>query len=70
METLKFKSNIKCTGCIEKVTPFLNEAAGAEKWEVDLKNPEKILTVHAEGATSEQISQAMQKAGYVAEVIS
>ncbi|WOK08516.1 heavy-metal-associated domain-containing protein [Imperialibacter roseus] len=70
METLKFKSNIKCTGCIEKVTPFLNEAAGAEKWEVDLKNPEKILTVHAEGVTSEQISQAMQKAGYVAEVIS
>ncbi|CAD5264749.1 MULTISPECIES: heavy-metal-associated domain-containing protein [unclassified Imperialibacter] len=70
METLKFKSNIKCTGCIEKVTPFLNEAAGAEKWEVDLKNPEKILTVHAEGVTSEQISQAIQKAGYVAEVIS
>ncbi|WP_339787014.1 MAG: heavy-metal-associated domain-containing protein [Imperialibacter sp.] len=70
METLKFKSNIKCTGCIEKVTPYLNEAAGAEKWEVDLKNPEKILTVHAEGVTSEQISQAIQKAGYVAEVIS
>ena len=70
METLKFKSNIKCTGCIEKVTPYLNEAAGAEKWEVDLKNPEKILTVRAEGVTSEQISQAIQKAGYVAEVIS
>jgi copper chaperone len=70
METLKFKSNIKCTGCIEKVTPYLNETAGAEKWEVDLKNPEKILTVHAEGVTSEQISQAIQKAGYVAEAIS
>ena len=70
METLKFKSNIKCTGCIEKVTPYLNETAGAEKWEVDLKNPEKILTVRAEGVTSEQISQAIQKAGYVAEVIS
>ncbi|MEQ8416074.1 MAG: heavy-metal-associated domain-containing protein [Imperialibacter sp.] len=70
METLKFKSNIKCTGCIEKVTPYLNETAGAEKWEVDLKNPEKILTVRAEGVTSEQISQAIQKAGYVAEAIS
>ena len=70
METLKFKSNIKCSGCIEKVTPYLNETAGAEKWEVDLKNPEKILTVHAEGVTSEQISQAIQKAGYVAEAIS
>ena len=69
METLKFKSTIKCTGCLANVTPFLNDTQGIETWEVDLKNPEKILTVNSTGATAEDITRAIGNAGYTAEQV-
>lgn len=68
METNKFKTNIKCTGCIATVTPFLDEAVGEEKWEVDLTDPSKILTVKTE-ADKDVVLKALEKAGYKAEPI-
>ncbi|GAB3921347.1 heavy-metal-associated domain-containing protein [Mucilaginibacter myungsuensis] len=71
METLKFKTNIKCGGCIAAVTPSLNGLAGIEKWEVDTANPEKILTVQAQSeVTPEQIVGTLKEKGYIAEKIS
>jgi len=64
METLKFNSTIKCTGCLAKVTPFLDETAGANNWEIDLKNPNKVLTVKANGVSAEDITKAVENAGY------
>ena len=70
MKTLKFKTTIKCSGCIAQSTPFLNEAAGSENWEVDVKNENKILTVNADDDMDPQlIIQAVEKAGYKAEEI-
>jgi len=69
METLKLKSNIKCAACVEKVTAPLNETVGASNWEVDLANPQRVLTVKGEGITAEQVNKALQKVGYAAEVI-
>ena len=46
--TLKFKSNIKCQGCINNVTPVLNNIPEIQKWEVDLSNPERILTIEGD----------------------
>jgi copper chaperone len=66
MKDTKFKTTIKCSGCVDKVTPFLNEAVGAGNWEVDLNNPMKVLTVHSEVDQS-KITKAMEKAGYRAE---
>lgn len=68
METLQFKTNIKCSGCIEKVTPELNDAVGQANWTVDVQNPDKILTVTADGITSKDIVQAVEKAGFKAAV--
>ncbi|WP_316809744.1 heavy-metal-associated domain-containing protein [Pedobacter heparinus] len=68
METLKFKTNIKCGGCIAAVSPFLNELPEIAKWEVDTDNPEKILTVETrEELNAEKVVHTLQKAGYVAE---
>lgn len=68
MNTIKFKTNIKCTGCLSTVAPGLNDLAGEGNWHVDLDNPQKILTV--EGDLSEnEISAAIQKSGFVAEKI-
>jgi len=67
METLKFKTNIKCSGCIATVTPFLDELPQISKWEVDTNNPEKILTVEAnDQLDADTIVNTLQKAGYIA----
>lgn len=64
MKTLKFKSNINCTGCLSKVTPFLNEEKEIEKWDVDLKHDDRILTVETENLSADEIKETVQKAGF------
>jgi copper chaperone CopZ len=68
METIKFKTNIKCSACIDKVSPHLNEELGKDHWQVDLGDPSKILTVPGE-SDERKIKEALQKAGYKAERI-
>lgn len=63
-KTLKFKTNINCGGCVAKVTPFLNEADGVCHWEVDTTNKDKILSVHSEGITEQEVIQKVQEAGF------
>jgi copper chaperone len=68
MKTSKFKTTIKCSGCVATVTPFLNEAIGENNWQVDLNNPSRILTVTGENDETKVI-QALEKAGYKAEAL-
>lgn len=70
MKTLTFKTNIKCGGCIATVTPFLNEAVGKGRWQVDIQNPDKILTAKTDTVTGTDIRQAIERAGYKAEPLS
>jgi copper chaperone CopZ len=67
MEATKFKTNIKCSACVEKVTPYLNEAVGEGNWKVDLTNPSRILTIN-EDVSEIEVNEALQKAGYKAEI--
>jgi copper chaperone CopZ len=66
METTKFKTNIMCAGCIAKVTPVLNEALGEGNWQVDIKDPSKILSV-TDGKAVEKAAPALEKIGYKVE---
>lgn len=68
-KTLKFKTNINCGGCVAKVTSFLNEANGICYWEVDTSNEDKILSVHSEGITEEEVKQMVQEAGFTIETL-
>lgn len=68
MSELKLKTNIKCDACIAKVTPYLNEVAGKENWQVDLKDPARVLTVKTD-VQSEQVIEALKKAGYKGETV-
>jgi copper chaperone CopZ len=68
METMKFKTNIKCGNCLAKVTPFLDAAVGEKNWEVDINNPSKILTVAGE-ANEAKVRESVEKAGYKAEKV-
>jgi copper chaperone len=69
METLQFKTTIKCAGCLEKVTPFLNERLTPEEWNVDILTPAKILTVNSDKMTAEEVEQKVKQAGFQIEQI-
>jgi len=68
-KNLQFKTNINCGGCVAKVTPFLNEADGICHWEVDTINKDKILSVHSDGITKEEVIQKVQEAGFKIELL-
>ena len=67
MDTLQFKTNIKCGGCIATVTPHLDAVEGIEKWNVDTQNPDKVLTVEACDLSAAQVVEVVEKAGFKAQ---
>ena len=42
MKSYRFKTNINCGGCINSVTPYLDELKDAE-WAVDKDDKRKVL---------------------------
>jgi copper chaperone len=69
MKTTKFKTTLKCDGCKAKVTPFLNKVSDISKWEIDLDNPNRLLTVEGDFDENEVI-KAVTTAGYKIEKVS
>jgi copper chaperone len=67
MKTLKFKTNLNCSSCVAAVKPYLDAVKNVEGWEVDTKNPEKILTVKGDDIAADNIIQNVTKAGYTIE---
>jgi copper chaperone len=69
MKILKFKTNINCNNCIAAVSPHLFSAVEIKEWNVDITNPQKILTVSGENITPEYVIDTIKSAGYKAEII-
>lgn len=69
METLKFKTNIKCSGCVATITEPLNAAVGEGNWQVDLTGADKTLVITNPLIQRQEIISAVEKAGYKAEQI-
>ena len=67
MKSLEFKTTINCNNCIAKVTPYLDSVKGIVHWEVDIKNPAKILTVYGDDVVSEDVKAKVKEAGYTIE---
>lgn len=71
MEMLKFKTTIKCSGCLAKVTPVLNATVGEDNWDLDLQTMDKVLTIASDApVSSESVVKAIEGAGYKAEKVS
>ncbi len=64
MSTLKFKSNIKCGACIEKVKPVLDKNSDIKSWEVDLKDPQRVLSIEADNLDVGQLKKEIEAVGY------
>jgi len=67
MKTLKFKTNINCNGCIANAKPYLDKIKNVQGWNVDINDPEKILTVEGDHVEAENVLEMVQDAGYSAE---
>lgn len=69
MNTKKFKTNFKCSGCSSKVGEYFKNEPRIKSWEVDLSSNDKILTVNFEDISESEIIQIVKNAGYVATVL-
>ena len=69
MSLQQFKTNIQCANCVEKVTEPLNQAVGDGKWQVNLKSPERILTVEVSQEEISKVLLALAQAGYQGEIM-
>jgi copper chaperone len=64
MGTFRFKTSLKCGGCIRAITPGLESLNVIGKWSVDLDNPDKVLEIEAPEDISESVIASVKKAGY------
>ena len=70
MKTYNFKTNLKCSGCVSALMPFMNELKGIQNWNIDLESANKTLIINSDDAVSEnEIIETVSKAGYTAESV-
>ena len=70
MSTYHFKTNLKCSGCVDTLKPHLDKLAEnkeIERWSVDLNSPEKLLVIETNKLTPDMVKHQIRAAGYDAE---
>lgn len=65
---IQLKTNVKCGACVAAITPEMEKLSNIE-WSVDLKTPDRILTVTG-NTSSEEVVAALERAGYQGKPIS
>ncbi len=63
---MQFKTNLRCGACVQTVEPFLDRIEGVERWNVDLQDVDRVLSVYGSMAP-ELVQAALSQAGYTAE---
>jgi copper chaperone len=69
MEEMKFKTNMKCAGCVEKIKPLLDADSHIEHWSVDLVSADKVVTVSAVGIAADAVAGLIKSAGFSASLV-
>lgn len=64
MKKYIFESTIRCSSCLEKVTPLLTQFDGIQSWQVDLQVPQRYLTIEAEELDVARLTEALSQIGY------
>ncbi len=64
MENLKFRTSLKCSGCVNAITPWLSSINEIKSWNVDLNSIDKVLEIEANEDISDQVIENIKKAGY------
>lgn len=53
MTIMKFKTNVKCQGCVDRIAELFTKNKEISSWKVDLTSDDKILTVETSLSVSE-----------------
>jgi copper chaperone CopZ len=61
--TRRFKTNLRCGGCVTAVRPHLDSEPGVARWEVDVASPDRTLTVDGD-APAEAVKAAVARGGF------
>ncbi len=69
MKKIYLKTDLSCQHCVNKVEPVLNHEAGIVDYSIDLKHPDRLVTITSEGADVNSIITQFNKAGYKAEIV-
>ncbi len=70
MKTFKIKTNLKCGNCVANVQHSLDAVSEIKSWSVDLKNPDRVLTIEADDEHAVGLAMdILVKAGYHAVVL-
>ena len=57
MEERRYRTSAKCNGCVSAIAGKLDEIMGREDWNLDLKSPDRVLTVKSDVAEEEIVSR-------------
>lgn len=66
MNITRFKTSLKCGGCVKAITPWISNITEIKTWSVDLESPDKILVVESSEDVAEKVIENIKKAGYEA----
>lgn len=64
MKTLRFKTNIESTQSVANISNFIDNTNGIKNWEVDLRSPEKVLTIRGNVNRPDAMVRKIHKAGF------
>lgn len=64
METMTFKTNAKCMGCLAKIEEILQDKMNREEWNLDLPDSNRPLTVTSDKLAAGEIVELISKAGF------
>lgn len=67
MKQYRFRTNIKCGGCVAQITPYLDAQNEIRSWRVDTEDPFKVLTVETDHLSREMVETIVRNAGFTAE---
>jgi len=64
MGTLELKTNLHCQGCVDKISPLLNDDKHIKQWSVDLSPNTKTLHVEGDTISAQHIDELLNQVGY------
>lgn len=64
-----FNTNVKCSGCVEKIKLQFEKNAKIHEWSVDVQSTEKPLTIQTE-LNPKEVQKLVEKAGFTADLVS
>lgn len=64
MKTLVFRTNFRCSACVETIRPELDAIPGLTGWSANVIDSDKLLTLQGEDFSLPAVEAALQRHGY------